>query len=137
MEAFHCPNDVIDYVPDSFHAGLGLPPDEFYHIHALSSMHPPSPRPGNPSRPPFAPHSQQSGPQKPIKRYDGLIYLPPQIYKLLSHDAMKDLKAYNTEAINRFQQRKAHNTEVVEHLRMTLLSILYLIMALLTFPKVT
>ena len=27
---------------------------------------------------------------------------------------MKALKAYNTEAINRFCQRKAHNTEVVE-----------------------
>ena len=38
----------------------------------------------------------------------------PQIFKLLSQDAMKALKAYNTEAINRFQQRKVHNTEVVE-----------------------
>ena len=27
---------------------------------------------------------------------------------------MKDLKAYNTEAIDRFHQRKVHNTEVVE-----------------------
>ena len=27
---------------------------------------------------------------------------------------MKALKAYNTEAINRFHQRKVHNTEVVE-----------------------
>ena len=27
---------------------------------------------------------------------------------------MKDMKAYNTEAINRFHQRKVHNTEVAE-----------------------
>ena len=27
---------------------------------------------------------------------------------------MKALKAYNTEAISRFQQRKVHNTEIVE-----------------------
>ena len=27
---------------------------------------------------------------------------------------MKALKAYSTEAINRFHQRKVHNTEVVE-----------------------
>ena len=27
---------------------------------------------------------------------------------------MKALKAYNTEAINRFHQRKVHNTEIVE-----------------------
>ena len=24
------PTDVIDYVPDSFHRGIGLPPDEFF-----------------------------------------------------------------------------------------------------------
>ena len=27
---------------------------------------------------------------------------------------MKALKAYNTEAISRFHQRKIHNTEIVE-----------------------
>ena len=27
---------------------------------------------------------------------------------------MKALRAYNTEAINRFHQRKVHNTEIVE-----------------------
>ena len=27
---------------------------------------------------------------------------------------MKALKAYNTEAVNRFHQRKVHNTEIVE-----------------------
>ena len=27
---------------------------------------------------------------------------------------MRALKAYNTEAINRFHQRKVHNTEIVE-----------------------
>ena len=61
------PTDVIDYGPDSPHGGIDLPPDEFYQIHALSSRHPPSPRLGNPSRPPFRPHSQQSGPQNPSK----------------------------------------------------------------------
>ena len=54
------PADVIYYVPDSFHGGMDLPPDEFYQIHALSSRHPPPPRPGNPSRPPLRPQSQQS-----------------------------------------------------------------------------
>ena len=33
---------------------------------------------------------------------------------LLSQDAMKALKAYNTEAISRFHQRNFHNTETVE-----------------------
>ena len=108
------PTPCIDHVPDSPYRGIGLPPDEFYQVHALSSRHPPSQRPGQPSRPPFRPQSQRSRPTKPIGRYDGPIFLPPQIYKLLSEAAMKALKAYNTEAITRFHQRKAHNTEIVE-----------------------
>ena len=90
-ELYHdYPTDVIDYVPDSPHGGIDLPPDEFNQIHAISSRHPPSPRPGSPSRPPYWP--QQSGPQKAFKRYNGPIYLPPQIYKLLSQDAMKSFE---------------------------------------------
>ena len=108
------PTGCIDHVPDSPYGGINLPPDEFYQVDALSSRHPPSPRPGQPSRPPFKPQSQHTGPTKPIRRYDGPIFLPPQIYKLLSQDAMKALKASNTEAITRFHQRKVHNTEIVE-----------------------
>ena len=108
------PTACIDHVPDSPYGGIDLPPDEFYQVHALSSRHPPSQRPGQPSRPPIRPPSQHSGPTKPIRRYYGPIFLPPQIYKLLSQDAMKALKAYNTEAITRFHQRKVHNTEIVE-----------------------
>ena len=97
------PTACIDHVPDSPYGG-----------HALSSRHPPSPRPGQPSRPSFRPKSQHSGPTKPIRRYDGPIFLPPQIDKLLNQDAMKALKAYNTEAINRFHQMKVNNTDIVE-----------------------
>ena len=74
----------IDHVPKSSYGGIDLPPDEFYQVHTLSSGHPPSPRPGSPSRPSFRPQSHDSGPNKPIRRYDGPIFLPPQIYKLLS-----------------------------------------------------
>ena len=84
------PTDVIDYVPDSFLRGIDLPPDEFSQIHALSSRLPSARRPGNPSRPPFRTQSQQSGPQKPFKKYDGPVYLPPQIYKLLSQDVTNE-----------------------------------------------
>ena len=108
------PTACIDHVPDSPYGGIDLPPDEIYQVHELSSRHPPSQRPGQPSRPSFRLQSQHYGPTKPIRRYDGPIFLPPQIYKLLSHDAMKALKAYNTEAINRFHQRKVHNIEIVE-----------------------
>ena len=108
------PTACIDHVADSPYGGIDLPPDALYQVYSLASRLPPSPRPGNPSRPSFRPQSQNCGPNKPIRRYDGRIFLPPQIYKLWSQGAMKDLKAYNTEAINRFYQRKVHNTEIVE-----------------------
>ena len=100
------PPPCIDHVHDSPYGGIDLPPNEF--------RHPPSQRPGQPSRPPFRPQSQHSRPTKPIRRYDGPIFPPHQIYKLLSEDAMKALKAYITEAIPRFHQRNVHNTEIVE-----------------------
>ena len=131
------PTTFPDHVRDSPYRGIDLPPHEFYQVHTLSSRHSPSPRRGNPSRPPFRPQSQHSGPQKSIRRYDGPIFLPPQIYKLLNQDAMKALKAYKTEAINRFHQRKVNNTEIVESPQDDLLSLLYLKMTPLTFLKVT
>ena len=62
------PTPYIDHVPDSPYGGIDLPPDEFYQVHALSSRHPPSQRPGQPSRPPFRPQSQHSRPTKPIRK---------------------------------------------------------------------
>ena len=108
------PTACIDHVPNSPYEGIYIPPDAFYQEHTLSSRHPPSPRPGQPSRPSFRPQSQHSGPTKPIRRYDGPILLPPQIQKLFSQDAMKTLETYNTEDINRFHQRNVHNTEIGE-----------------------
>ena len=61
--------DVFDYVPDSPNVGIDFPSEEFYQIHVLSTRDPPPPRPGNPSKPPSRPHSQQLGPQKLFKRY--------------------------------------------------------------------
>ena len=52
------PTACIDHVPNSPYGAMDLPPDVFYQVHTLSSRHPPSPRPGNPSRPFFRPQSQ-------------------------------------------------------------------------------
>ena len=96
--------------------GLAIPPDLLFILLCVLIMYHthPSPRPHIPSRPPFRPQSHHSGPQKSIRRYDGPIFLPPQICKLLSQDTMKALKASNSKAVNRFHQRKVHNTEIVE-----------------------
>ena len=86
------PTACIYHVPNPPNGGIDLPNDVFYEVHALSSRHPPSPRPGQPYRPWFRPQSQHSGPTKPIRIYDGPLFLPPQTYKLLSQDVMKARK---------------------------------------------
>ena len=131
------PTARIDDVPDSPYGGIDLLPDEFYQVHALSSSHPPPQRPGQPTRPPFRPQSQIPRPTNPIRRYDGPIFLPPQIYRLLSEDALKALKAYNTEAIGRSHKRKVHNTELVEEHPDDPPGPQYLKMTFLTSLKVT
>ena len=127
------PTPCIDRVPDSPYGGIDLPPDEFYQVHVPSSRHPPSQRHGQPSRPPFRPQSEHPMPTKPIRRYDGPIFLPPQIYKLLSEDGMK---AYNTEAITDSTRGKSTILKLWKHPRMTLLGPQYLKMILLTFLQV-
>ena len=128
------PTACTDHVPNEPYGGIDLPPDAFYQVHTLSSRNPPSPRPGNPSRPSFRPQSQNSGPTKPIRRYDGPIFLPPQIYKLLSQDSMKALKAYNTEG---FIRGRSTILKLWKHPKMSLLGPQYLKMTSLTFLKVT
>ena len=65
----------IDHVPDLPYGGIDLPLDEFYQVHALSSRHPPSQRPGQPSRLHFWPQSQSSKPTQPRKTLLGPQYL--------------------------------------------------------------
>ena len=90
------PTACVDHVPDSPYGGIDLFPDEFTRYI------------------PFPLGTNLLQGLVTLPTYDGPIFLPPQIYKLFSQDAMKALKAYNTESINRFHQRKVHNTEIVE-----------------------
>ena len=69
------PTDVSDLGQESSYGGIDVPSDEFYQIHALSSKHPPPPRPGSQPKPPFRPQSQQSGHPKSFKgMMDPFIY---------------------------------------------------------------
>ena len=97
------PTPFIDHVPDSPYGGIDLPPDEFYQVHALSSRHPPSQRPGQSSRPPFRPQPQHSSVQvggkqrictidgyaMPLTCRGGLMYL-----SILGKPTDKDLERY-------------------------------------------
>ena len=76
------PTPCIDNVPDSPYGDIDLPPDEFYQVHALSSRHPPSQRPGQPSRPPFRPQSQHPMSTNPL---EGMMVLSSCLVKSTSY----------------------------------------------------
>ena len=67
----------------------------------------------------FKDHSRKptsSTPKKAFKNYDGPVYVPGEVYKLLSPEAVAALKKYNTEAINKFaKKRDIHVTDIAGH----------------------
>ena len=57
-----------------------------------------------------------STPKKPFKKYDGPVYVPAEVYKLLSSEPVAALKKYNTEAIIKFaKNRGIHVTDIADH----------------------
>ena len=57
-----------------------------------------------------------STPKKSPKKYDGPVYVPAEVYKLLSPQAIVALRKHNTEAINRFAKKRGfHVTEMIDH----------------------
>ena len=57
-----------------------------------------------------------SAPKKPSKKYDGPVYVPAEVYKLLSPEAVVALKKYNSEAINKMAKKRGnHVTDVTDH----------------------
>ena len=57
-----------------------------------------------------------SATKKPVKNYDGPVYVPVEVYKLLSPEAVVALKKYNTEAINKFAKKRGiHVTGIADH----------------------
>ena len=56
-----------------------------------------------------------SAPKKPFKKYDGHVYVPAEVYKLLGPEAVAALKKYNTEAINKFAKKRGiHVTDIAD-----------------------
>ena len=76
------PTACIDHVPDSPYGGIDLPPDEFYQVHALSSRHPPSQRPGQPSRSPLGHNHNILGLPNPL---EGMMVLYSCLLKSTSY----------------------------------------------------
>ena len=73
------------------YAGIDMPAEEFYQVHTTNLNRPPNVSTITPRKPtPSPPHGSPSP-----KRSPGPIFLPANIYKLLSDVAIKELKKHN------------------------------------------
>ena len=98
-----------------FSQDIGTPSDDFYEVHQAKQGKPP-PTPlsefhrNHPRKP------TPSTPKKPFKNYDGPVYVPAEVYQLLSPEAVAVLKKYNTEDINKFAKKRGiHVTDITNH----------------------
>ena len=96
---------------------IDTPPDDFYQVHQTKhSRKPPTPSSGFQKDHPRK--SISAAPKKPStpKKYDGPVYVPAEVYKLLSPEAVIALKKYNSEALNKMAKKRGiHVTDVIDH----------------------
>ena len=88
------------------YGGIDMPAEEFYQVHTTNLNRPPyvstiTPRKPTTSPPPGRPHPRRS---------PGPIFLPANIYKLLSDVAIKELKKYNATTRSTPPHKRAVNT---------------------------
>ena len=108
-------NDIEEPHKAQFSPDIETPSDDFYQVHQAKQGKPPSTPLSGFQRD----HSRKpapSAPKKPIKNYDGPVYVPAEVYKLLSPEAVAVLKKHNTEAINMFAKKRGiHVTDIADH----------------------
>ena len=83
-----------------------MPADEFYQVHTTNLNRPPNVSPIAPRKPTTAPHTGRGNPRES----PGPIFLPANIYKLLSDVAIKDLKKHNATTRSTPPPKRAVNT---------------------------
>ena len=94
---------------------IDTPPDDFYQVHQIKHSRKP-PTPLSDLQKDHSRKSTLSAPKKPFKKYDGPVYVPAEVYKLLSPEAVVALKKYNSEDINkRAKRRGIHVTDITDH----------------------
>ena len=99
-----------------FPQDIDTPTDDFYQVHqSKHSRKPPTPLSGFQKD-----HSRKPTPastKKPSasKKYDGPVYVPAEVYKLLSPEAVIALKEYNSEALNNMAKKRGfHVTDITD-----------------------
>ena len=92
------------------YGGIDIPAEEFYQVHTTNHNRPSNVSTLTPRKPPTAP---PTGRPNPI-RSPGPIFLPANIYKLLSDVAIKELKKHNATTRSAPPPKRAVNTHDTE-----------------------
>ena len=97
-----------------FSQDIDTPSDDFYQVHqAKHSKRPSKPLSGFQRDP--TKKTTPTSPKKPFKKYDGPVYVPAEVYKLLSPEAVVAFKKYNTEDINILAKKRGiHVTDIAD-----------------------
>ena len=96
-----------DYFPTgTTYGGIDMPAEEFYQVHTTNLTWPPNVSTLTPRKPPTAPSTGRPNP----RRSAGPIFLPANIYKLLSNVAIKELKKHNATTRSSPPPERAVNT---------------------------
>ena len=88
------------------YGGIDMPAEEFYQVHTTNLNRPPNVSTITPRKPPSSPPPGRPTP----RRSPGPIFLPPNIYKLLSDVAIKELKKHNATTRSIPSPKRAVNT---------------------------
>ena len=92
------------------YGGIDMPAEEFYQVHTTNLNKPPNVSMLTPRKPTTAPPTGRPTP----RRSPGPIFLPANIYKLLSDVAIKDLKKHNANTRSTTPPKRAVNTHDTE-----------------------
>ena len=90
-----------------FSQDIDTPTDDFYQVHQTKhSRKPPTPLSGFQKDHSRKPTSAVTKKPSASKKYDGPVYVPAEVYKLLSPEAVIALKKYNSEALNKMAKKR-------------------------------
>ena len=90
-----------------FFQDIDTPTDDFYQVNQTKhSGNPPKPLSGFQKDHSRKPTSDVSKKPSAPKKYDGPVYVPAAIYKLLSSEAVIAIKKYNSESLNKMAKKR-------------------------------
>ena len=96
------------YSSGTTYGGIDMPAEEFYQVHTTNLTRPPNVSTITPRKPTTLPPTGRSTP----RRSPGPIFLPANIYKLLSDVAIKELKKHNATTRSTPPPKRAVNTHL-------------------------